>query len=430
MRNDFDFTVALEDEFYSVVDKKDFKENDAESIYKYLNNRTKIISFSDYLKRYILKKMNINADIGQFDIRFYQNYIINSFNNNSAPKSFRETSTKTSAITKNWLTQTSVKRDVIFLLGFGLDMTVDEVSYFLVNVQKEHDFNFKNPFEIICWYCYSRKLKYPEFLRLMDLYSNNSEQKDEYDFDSTIAIRDIFYGIKNENDLMHSLQNLKIENGGKSFSTTSKLYFDNLYNKIRKIIADQYNEDEIIAAENKAKDYMQKMSNSDKISIEEKVFRAEIIKKSARSYMFSDITEADVEKVLCCGTPFDEKGNLLKYSYSTLSDQFENKRMSRKHLRDIILGKTEIERFDLITMNFYIYAISEETNNNKRYIDFVNDTNSILKDCYMGEMYVANPYESFLMMCMLTDYPMGTYCDVIELSFDNNLHNGSELNLS
>ena len=35
----------------------------------------------------------------------------------------------------------------------------------------------------------------------------------------------------------------------------------------------------------------------------------------------------------------------------------------------------------------------------------------------MGEIYLANPYETFLLMCMLSDYPMGTYSDVLELSY-------------
>ena len=107
----------------------------------------------------------------------------------------------------------------------------------------------------------------------------------------------------------------------------------------------------------------------------------------------------------------------MKYSYSTLATQFHNKRMSRQHLRDILIGKTDVDRFDLITLNFYIHAMSDEANNKRRYISFVESTNDILKKCYMGELYVANPYECFLLMCILSDCPMGTYSDVLELSY-------------
>ncbi|MCR4615399.1 MAG: hypothetical protein K5756_04545 [Clostridiales bacterium] len=417
MLDDLDFTIALENEFYSVVDQKDFREHDAESIYDYLRIRTNLIRFSDYLKRYILRRLNINEPIHKYDIAFYQNYIINSFNENGVSKSFRETKSRTSAITKNWLTQASVKREVIFLLGFGLNMSVEDVSNFLINVQKEHDFNFKNPFEIICWYCYSKHLKYSDFQRLMNYYKSDLGNEANEDLDSTTEIRQMFYGIENEKDLLHCLLSIKIENGGKWFSITAKNNFEKLYNTVRAIIAKQYTEDEIFDAERKSRNYLERMSSSDKISMEEKLFRSEIIKKSARDFLPGDISDADIEKALCCGMPFDENGNLMKYSCSTLSSQFDNKRMSRKRLNDIITGKTEIDRFDLITLNYYIHAMNDEPNKNKRYLDFVNNTNQILTECYMGEMNVKNPYECFLMMCVLSDCPMGTYSDVLEMSF-------------
>lgn len=419
MLDNLDFTVVLEDEFYSVVDRNDFSENDVQSIYNYLNNKTEFISFSDHLKRFILRKLNITSGINEFDIAFYQKYIIDSFNSNQTPKSFRNTTTKTSVITKNWLTQSSVKRDVIFLLGFGLDMSVEEVSLFLINVQKEHDFNFKNPFETVCWYCYKNRLGYPEFVRLMDEYSNNFANRQTINFDSTTEIRNVVFDIKDENDLMECLLGIEYDAKVRNLSGTSQASFERLYNKVRSIIAEQYNSDEEAMASQKASSYMERLENSDKLSIEEKVFRANIIKKSAKKYNFYDISESDVEKVLCCGIPFDDNGNLMKYSYSTLSRHFENKRMSRKHIRDILIGKTDVERFDLITLNFYIHAMNGEENKNKRYIDFLNDTNEILRECFMGEIYVANIYECFLMMCILSDYPMGTYSDVLEMSFEN-----------
>ena len=42
----------------------------------------------------------------------------------------RPTSTKLRTLAANWLTQASVKRETIFLLGFGLGMEVGEVKEF------------------------------------------------------------------------------------------------------------------------------------------------------------------------------------------------------------------------------------------------------------------------------------------------------------
>jgi len=58
-------------------------------------------------------------------------------------------------------------------------------------------------------------------------------------------------------------------------------------------------------------------------------------------------------------------------------------------------------------------------NYRNRYIAFVDSTNEILNDCMMGELYVVNPYECFLLMCILSDCPLATYADVWEMSFDD-----------
>lgn len=417
MENNLDFTIAMEDDFYSVVDNEDFLNKDAEAIYDYLCNKVKPIPFCDYLKRYILRKLNRDVDVNFFDLKFYQTYIIQSFNQNMTPKSFTETTTKTAMITKNWLQQASVSRKAIFLLGFGLGMTVDEVSEFLVKVQKEYDFNMKDPFEVICWYCYSHHLKYRDYLRIMNRYSEMFQNSDGHEFDSTVTIKNSFSKLDNEDDLVERLCALKNENNGKHFSVTTRMCFDKLYDDVREIIVEQKNNDEEEFFERKAAIYLDRIENSDKIPFEEKLQRASIIRQSAKRYTVSDITEGDVEKCLCCGIPFDEKGNLVKNKYSTLASLFRNKRMSRQHIRDIIVGKTDVDRFDLITLNFYIYAMRNEKSAKQRCFDFIENTNQKLRGCNMGEIYLANPYETFLLMCMLSDYPMGTYSDVLELSY-------------
>ena len=36
----------------------------------------------------------------------------------------------------------------------------------------------------------------------------------------------------------------------------------------------------------------------------------------------------------------------------------------------------------------------------------------------MGELYIQNPYECFLLICMLAEDPLGTYADVVERSYE------------
>ncbi len=239
------------------------------------------------------------------------------------------------------------------------------------------------------------------------------------DIDATIGIRDLFFRIENEAELMAKLAEIKTENDGHFFSVTAKKHFDILYNKSKEIIADKYNEDEQAAANMKAADYLERMSSSGLLSFEEKSEKAASIRLSAKKYTAEDITESDVEKFLCCGVPFDSKGNMFKFSKSTLEKHFNNKRMSRQHINDVLKRKKDVDRFDLITLSFFIFAMENENENNKvRYIKFTDFINNILNECYMGEIYITNPYESFLLMCILSDCPMGVYSDILEKSFE------------
>ena len=53
-----------------------------------------------------------------------------------------------------------MKRETVFLLGFGLRMSTEDVSDFLTRVLREQDFDFHNPEEVIYWYCYRNHLGY------------------------------------------------------------------------------------------------------------------------------------------------------------------------------------------------------------------------------------------------------------------------------
>ncbi|MGN0486546.1 MAG: hypothetical protein ACI4GB_04865 [Acutalibacteraceae bacterium] len=413
-----DFTVNSEDDFYDTVDMSEFRDEDAELIYHHLHQKMRLIPFGDYLKRYIFKKAEFSGSIDDIDLKEYQEIIISSFSENNTPKSFEPTSAKISALAKNWLTQNAVKRQTVFLLGFGLNMSVEDVSEFLTHAQGERDFNFKNPFEVICWYCYKNRYKYPKFEQLKEAYDALSfSPESPYFDDATIGIRDLFYSIETEDDLMRKLSELKLENNGNFFSKSAKRSFDMLYQRVKEIIAEEYTRDEQEKCEKKARLYRERLGESLAFSYEDKIKKYSTVLESARIYRAEDISESDVEKYLCCGIPFDGKGNLYKFSLSKLKGHFSSKRMSRQHLREILTEKVDVDRFDLITLCFFIHAMDDSVSNKRRYIEFTDDINAILESCCMGELYIANPYECFLLMCILSDWPMCAYSDVFEKAY-------------
>ena len=111
--------------------------------------------------------------------------------------------------------------------------------------------------------------------------------------------------------------------------------------------------------------------------------------------------------------------DLKKMSASILSRHFAQKRLSRQRIRQILNGKSPVERYDLITLEFFILSQRMENEKPKeRYECFLREIRQILSECSMGEIYLVNPYESFILMCLLTDCPLAVFSEIWEMSYE------------
>ena len=167
-----DATVIAENSFYDAVDNPYFRDRDVDVIYRLLQERMTLQSFSFYLKRYIYQKTGLREPFEEVSEKTYQSVILESFADTGTPYSFEPVSTKPGAITKNWLRQKTVNRGVVLLLGFGLAMTADEVNEFLIKALKETGLSAKDPREAICLYCYQRRLPYAKYYQLWNSFSS------------------------------------------------------------------------------------------------------------------------------------------------------------------------------------------------------------------------------------------------------------------
>ena len=78
-----------------------------------------------------------------------------------------------------------------------------------------------------------------------------------------------------------------------------------------------------------------------------------------------------------------------------------------------------MERFDLITLEFFIVSQEMEDDDPfNRYKHFLTEIQEILLKCGMGEIYIVNPYECFLLMCLLTDCPLAVFSETWEKSYE------------
>ena len=88
-------------------------------------------------------------------------------------------------------------------------------------------------------------------------------------------------------------------------------------------------------------------------------------KTAIKCGIFQILLTADVEKVICSGIPVNKMGNLKKMSASILAKHFSQKRFSRQRINSIMNHKFPVERFDLITLEFFI--VSQEMQDDDPY---------------------------------------------------------------
>ncbi len=422
-QDELEFTENAWEALYDAVDSTYFREKDADLIYHTLQSRLRVFSFGDYLKRYIYQKAEMEEPFESVPLKTYQQIIQASFAENHTPQSFEPTTAKMSALAKNWLTQRTVKREVVFLLGFGLAMDLKDVNQFLTKALREQGINAKNPFEVTCWYCFKNGYGYLKFEKLWQTYLAASVTAPDTDLlysEETIGARNVMYGIRDDAELLAFLSRLKTRDNRIRAGVTARRHFDALYDEARDRIAEMYNQTEEEVLHDTLSEYQERLSYNDRLFDYEKQRLLERKKEEKKVLRREDISERDIESVICSAIPVDRHGNLTPGKASALNDQFAGKRFSRQHIHDILTGKADISRFDLITLNFFVYSqrAEEFSSAEQRYGSFIDSTNQILEKCFLGPLYIANPYECFVLMCILSDDPLGTYADVWELSYE------------
>ena len=393
---DYDFDSTIKDFEYTrraaagisrVIDSADFQDMDADMIFEYLSREIEVVLFPDYLKRYLYQKLGLTRPFGQIPTSFYQKVISDSLEDSQAPYSFTPTTTRKTAMIKLWLTQPNVRRSVIFVLGFGLRMSAEDVSEFLTKVIKEEDFCFTDPFETICWFCFRNSLPYAAAARFRREYdamevSAFSEKKwNAMHASPTLTLL-------TEQNLLSYLSMLKSRGTADQNQEQTWKEFCSLYDRCRQILCDQFNEEHA------------RMGTGKVLTPDQ-------------------IRAADLEKALCSGIPVNKDNNLTAMAASRFAALFPDRRMSRQRISSVLGKSRRAERSDLITLLFYIYAQTVEPDwPAERYLKYIDEINAILGRCGMMGIYPANPYEAFVLMCIVTDDPLDAYASVWEKSYE------------
>ena len=134
---DYEYTKMAARSLRTVISSRDFEDQSPEVILNFLLENKEQVSFGDQLRRYLFGHFDMGPSFSSIGLKDYIQLIITSFKKNGTPFSMEASTRAPSASVKKWLTQTSVRRSVVFLLGFGLRMSIEDVETFLVKYRIE-----------------------------------------------------------------------------------------------------------------------------------------------------------------------------------------------------------------------------------------------------------------------------------------------------
>lgn len=355
------------------------QDDSATTIYQTLRETSRAVSFGDHLRRYLYHRAELTENFADVPVETYQKMILAEFGDRQVPAHFEPSTASLRKLSRNWLTQRTVSRHVVLLLGFGLGMSLADVNIALTKGLLESELNPKDPRETICWYCYRDGYGWDHYEVLWERYLNaaTGELVDEDASERTDRLRRMRTRITDDKSLMHYLHHLSID-GSRRQSVTARRHFDRLYAESLRLT------DAVLASD------------------DEGIHRAS--------------SAATLEDILYASVPKNAQGNLKAAKETELGWIFTGKRLTRQRVSDILTGNTAITRYDLITLSFFVLSCkSEVMTPTERAQAFSTETSAMLRSCGMRPLYPANPYESFLSMCMETEDPLFTFADVLEL---------------
>ena len=140
--------------------------------------------------------------------------------------------------------------------------------------------------------------------------------------------------------------------------------------------------------------------------------------------------KAYVKPVLKCETLFDalikagKKPVIISTAGDSISEIFKEREMeyifceTPEEVNEQAERILKEDRYDLITLCFFVHAQKEELTGGQRLSGYLTEINPILTSCGMSEIHPANPYEAFILICILSDCPLAVYGDIWELSYE------------
>lgn len=327
-------------------------------------------------------------------------------------------------------------RSKMFLLSFALHMNAEEVTKFLTDVLAEQSYNYRDPDEIIAYFCHTHEEvnSYPEFLRIKEEYAKRASvpnpdnvERENYTWYAKIVMT---VQVSDEQDLYRFL--LSNSANFKGYSKTAYNEFMMLYNaaldktEIQTLSNDEYlTYSEATTAEQlkEREDRINKAIGMQKVTNTEQLARR----------MLQCIPRATTEKIKGDGKKvvtnnfipiYNGEGGQKskKVQTTTLPKEITMNLLMKDRLDDLIRQLKPVDRKDLVFLKFYLLSLDLQKKDEYSALDyrvFMDECNEMLVRCGMSKLYPANRFENLILISLVSSNPFEMFEDIIEASFFN-----------
>lgn len=327
-------------------------------------------------------------------------------------------------------------RSKMFLLSFALHMNAEEVTKFLTDVLAEQSYNYRDPDEIIAYFCHTHEEvnSYPEFLRIKEEYAKRASvpnpdnvERENYTWYAKIVMT---VQVSDEQDLYRFL--LSNSANFKGYSKTAYNEFMMLYNaaldktEIQTLSNDEYlTYSEATTAEQlkEREDRINKAIGMQKVTNTEQLARR----------MLQCIPRATTEKIKSDGKKvvtndfipiYNGEGGQKskKVQTTTLPKEITMNLLMKDRLDDLIRQIKPVDRKDLVFLKFYLLSLDLQKKDEYSALDyrvFMDECNEMLARCGMSKLYPANRFENLILISLVSSNPFEMFEDIIEASFFN-----------
>lgn len=299
----------------------------------------------------------------------------------------------------------SESREKLFALSFSLNLNIEEVKYLFHKVYLDRAFDYRNYKEAVYYYCIANGYSFNRACDIIIAIERN-KNKETIEKKHTNSISREIEAIKNDEDLINWV--CKRWSNFQCNNETAIQSFKTLFEKIKDAVRQEYH------------DYKESFDKPAHISEKSTAFIYYII----LNHFPDKNTDKKFNSVFETGTNIHKE---IKTNFPNINTLCE---MERK-IDSISCDKNYDElRKNIILLKFYtffrnvsnelykLFGLNDDTNeynikmNEYREI-FIAETNDLLNDCGMCELYAANPYDLLFLTCINTENPIDTLRGIV-----------------